>query len=202
MVIDASIQSVAVREMRESLRSTLARVRDLGEPLLVLQHGQPSAVLIRHEEAERWAEIDRSLSALHGLEIYPEAVRDTSELAAIVRGEVRVSARGLRQLADQRREVGWIPSSVGIADLRENIAEHLGRVGQGRLITVVDGGRLTVSLISPAEFDRLRSLRRIVSWFRAAGLDLATANEAEIAAFVKTFRERGAGTGEAGAMAG
>ena len=32
----------------------------------------PSAVLIANEEAERWVAIERSLSALHGLDVYPE----------------------------------------------------------------------------------------------------------------------------------
>lgn len=201
MVIDAAIQSVGVREMREELRVVLARVHELGEPILVLQHGQPAAMLIRHEEAERWARIDRALSAFHGLELYPETVKDTRDLAAVVRGELSIPPRHVGPFADDH-EIGWIPQTIGIADLRANIADHLSRVGQGRLITVVDGGRLTVSLISPAEFDRLRSLGRIVSWFRAAGLDMATANEAEIVTFVKTFRERGTGAGEAGALAG
>lgn len=201
MVIDAAIQSIGVREMRENLRYVLARVTELGEPTVVLQHGQPATVLIRHEEAERWARIDRALSALHGLEIYPESVKGTTDLAALVRGDIRITPRRRGPWADDH-EIGWIPKTVGIADLRANLSDHLGEVGKSRVITVVEAGRFTVSLISPAEFNRLRSLGRIVSWFRAAGLDLETASEAEIAAFVKSFRERGTSAGESGALAG
>ena len=43
--------------------------------------------------------------------------------------------------------------------------------------------------ITPAEYYRLRRLSRIVAWFRTAGLDLATADEGAIAAFVRRYRE-------------
>jgi hypothetical protein len=58
---------------------------------------------------------------------------------------------------------------------------------------VVSSGRFAATLISPREFDRLRALGRAVSWFAAAGLDLASADEADVAAFVREYRRGGAG---------
>ena len=49
--------------------------------------------------------------------------------------------------------------------------------------------KMIATLVAPREFDRLRALARTVSWFRAAGLDLASADESEIATFVRTFAD-------------
>ena len=52
--------------------------------------------------------------------------------------------------------------------------------------------------ITPAEYYRLRKLSRVVAWFRTAGLDLVTADEGEIAVFVRRFRDApGTATGSA-----
>jgi len=42
-----------------------------------------------------------------------------------------------------------------------------------------------VAVIPAPEYDRLRALARVVSWFRGAGLDLASASEQEIIDFVR-----------------
>ena len=200
-MIDAAIQSAGVREIREKLLVVLARVQG-GQPLLVMQHGESAAVIITHEEAERWVHVDMMLAAFHGMEIYPDAARDTTEIAAIVRQEKFPSYEARRRVVTHRPEVGGF-KTVGIADLREHIAEHLDQVSrEGRAMTVLDKGRLVVTFISVREFERLRRLRRVVSWFRAAGLDLVTASESEAVDFVKAFRQRPAGSGEAGTMAG
>ena len=52
----------------------------------------------------------------------------------------------------------------------------------------MSSGRFAASLISPREFDRLRRLHQIVSWFAALGLDLTSAGESAIAAFVREYR--------------
>ena len=49
-------------------------------------------------------------------------------------------------------------------------------------------------MIPAPEYDRLRALARMVSWFRGAGLDLATAKEQQVIDFVRSHR---AGTGAA-----
>jgi len=80
-----------------------------------------------------------------------------------------------------------------VIDTREKLATYLDEIHAGRPLTVISGGRFAVTLISPREFDRLRNLQRIVAWFRTAGLDLATADEAAVAAFVREFRGRASG---------
>ncbi|MFN8629200.1 MAG: hypothetical protein U0838_02435 [Chloroflexota bacterium] len=47
------------------------------------------------------------------------------------------------------------------------------------------------TLVSPREFDRIRSLGRAVAWFAAAGLDSGRPDEAAAAAFAQEYR-RGA----------
>ena len=70
----------------------------------------------------------------------------------------------------------------------------MSEVAQGRVRTIVAKGHLAVAVIPAPEYDRLRAMNRVVSWFRGAGLDLATATEQQIIDFVRTHR---AGTGAA-----
>ena len=65
------IQALGMREAREKWRSIVTHVID-GQPILILRDLQPSAVMLRFDEVQRWRRIEESLSALHGLEIYPE----------------------------------------------------------------------------------------------------------------------------------
>ncbi len=189
MTVGGMIQALGMREVRGNIRAVVARVEE-GQALIVLRDGQPTAVMLAFAEAQRWQQIERSLSALHGLEIYPELARDTAELARIVRRETRPSASAVRRLAEVPRDILGPLRTVGITDARLKLASILDEISAGRTLTIVSSGRFAVTLVSPREFDRLRALARTVSWFRAAGLDLTTADEPEIAAFVRTFGER------------
>jgi prevent-host-death family protein len=185
-----------MRDVRERVRAVVASV-EAGDPVLILQHGQPAAVLVRHAEAERWAAIERALSALHAVGVHAELARDTAELASIVGGATSPDAGALRRLVETPREITAPLRTVNITDLRERLAAYLDEVTAGRTLTVVAGGRLAATLISPREYDRLRALARTVAWFRAAGIDLERSDEPAIAAFVADFRARPARADEA-----
>ena len=187
MTIAGELQALGMREVRERIRAVVARVAD-GNPLVIMQHGVPAAVLIRFEEAERWSRIERALAALHALEIYPELLPGTAQLAAAIRGEVKPSRSAIRHLDEEPRDILGPLTTVQITDLRENLATNLEEIAQGHAKTVVSSGRFAASLISPREFDRLRRLHQVVSWFAALGLDLTSADEAAIAAFVREYR--------------
>ncbi len=198
MTAGGMIQALGMREVRVNMRAVVARVEE-GEALVVLRDGQPTAVMLAFAEAQRWQQIERALSALHGLEIYPELARDTAELARIVRRETRPSGAAVRRLADQPRDILAPLRTVGITDARTKFAPILDEVAAGRTLTIVSGGRFAATLVAPREFDRLRALARTVSWFLAAGLDLSVADEAEIAAFIRDFATRSAASDAAAA---
>lgn len=200
MTIGGPIATIGMDELRRTIRSTLARVTEGGETLVVMEHVSPAAVLIRFAEAERWARIERSIAALHGLGVYPDLARDTLELPAILRGERRPSQAAIRAALAQPREILAPLRVAGIADVRARLRSVLDEVGAGRPLTIAHKGELAATLISPREFDRLRGLIRLVAWFRTAGLDLDGADEDAVAAFVRDYRSRPAGA-EAG-MAG
>jgi prevent-host-death family protein len=187
MTLGGEIQALGMREMRERIRAVVARMAE-GNPLVIMQHGDPAAVLIRFEEAERWGRIERALAALHALEVYPELVSGSGQLGAAVRGELKPTRSAIRRLDEEPRDILGSLQTVQITDLRENLATKLAEVARGRALTVVSSGRFAATLISPGEFDRLRRLHRVVSWFAAGGLDLSAADEAAIAAFVRDYR--------------
>ena len=198
MTLGTPLESAGMRDVRERIRAVVARVEE-GIPLVILQHGQPAAVMIRFDEAERWARIERALSALHALDVYPEVARDTSELGPMLLGSVATDGTAVRRLADEAREIVAPLRTVTITEARERLAPYLEEIQNGRMVTVVTGGRLAVTLISPREYDRLRGLSRVVSWFRAAGLDLEAADETEISRFVREYRSRPAASSESAA---
>jgi prevent-host-death family protein len=196
MTLAGELHAAGMREVRERIRAVVARVQD-GDPLAIMQHGVPAAYLIQFDEAERWTRIERALSALHAFDVYPELLPGTAQLGAAVRGDLKPSRTAIRRLDEEPREILAPLSTVQITDLREQLATHLEAVSQGHAYTVVSGGRFAATLISPREFDRLRRLQRLVSWFKTAGLDLAVADEAKIADFVRRFRTGTARTGAA-----
>lgn len=187
MTLAGTLQALGMREVRERIRAVVARVAE-GDPLVIMQHGEPAAVLIRFDEAERWARIERAIAALHALEVYPELVAGSGQLGGAVRGEQKPTRSAIRRLDEEAREILGPLQTVQITDLREKLATYLEEAARGRALTVVSSGRFAASLISPREFDRLRRLDRIVSWFGAIGLDLGAADEAAIAAFVRDYR--------------
>jgi len=196
MTIERNLTSAGMRDVRERVRAVVASVES-GDPVLILQHGRPAAVLLRHAEAERWGAIERALSALHAVGVHAELAQDTAELASIVGGTRSPDAAALRRLAETPRDIIAPLRTVNITELRERLASYLDLVTAGRTLTVVAGGRLAATMISPREFDRLRALSRTVAWFRAAGLDLATSDERAIAAFVTAHRAASAEQSEA-----
>lgn len=187
MTIAGERHALGMREVRERIRAVVARVAD-GDPLVILQHGVPAAVLIQFGEAERWARVERALAVLHALEIYPELLPGTARLAAAVRGEIQPTRSAIRRLDEEPRDILGPLVTVQITELRENLASNLEEVAQGQAKTIVSSGRFAASLISAREFDRLRRLSDIVSGFVGLGLDLTSADEATIAAFVRDYR--------------
>jgi len=188
MTIAGAIATIGMDELRRNIRSTVARVADLGETLVVMQHVAPAAVMIRFREAERWARIERSIAALHGLGVYPDLARDTLELPAILLGDRKPSQSAIRAAVGQPREILAPLHVAGIADVRARLKGVLDEIAEGRPLTIAHGGEMAVMFISPREYDRLRGLERLVAWFRTAGLDLATADDEAVAAFVRDYR--------------
>jgi antitoxin (DNA-binding transcriptional repressor) of toxin-antitoxin stability system len=187
-VIAGELRTMPMHELRDKARLAVAYA-EAGTPVMVFTHGDPSAVLIANEEAERWIAIERALSALHGLDVYPELANDTSSLAAAVAGRDRPNASAIRRLAREARKILDIPRTIGITEIQRRLASILDEIGEGRPTAIYSSGKFVGVLITPAEYYRLRKLSRVVAWFRTAGLDMATADEPEIADFVRRFRE-------------
>ena len=187
-MIAGELRTIPMSELRDKARLAVAYAT-AGTPVMVFQHAEPSAVLIANEEAERWIAIERSLSALHGLNVYPELAEDTASLASVIAGRERANATAVRRLARQPRQILDIPRTIGITEIQRRLASILDEVAEGRPAAIYSSGKFVGVLITPAEYYRLRKLSRVVSWFRTAGLELATADEAAIAEFVGRFRE-------------
>jgi antitoxin (DNA-binding transcriptional repressor) of toxin-antitoxin stability system len=188
---------MAMHELRDKARLGIAYAQ-AGTPVMIFQHGDPSAVLLASDEVERWVAIERALSALHGLEVYPELADDTSTLGSVLAGRDRASGAAIRRLGRQRREILEVPDTIGITEIQRRLASILDEVGEGRPTAIYSSGKYVGVFITPAEYYRLRRLSRVVAWFGTAGLDLATADEGEIADFVRRFRETpGTATGSA-----
>jgi antitoxin (DNA-binding transcriptional repressor) of toxin-antitoxin stability system len=200
-VITGEPRTMPVHELRDKARLAVAYANS-GTPVMVFQHGDPAIVLITNDEAQRWIAIERALSTLHGLEIYPEVVDDTTSLAALVSGRVRANATAVRRLGREDRQIIDIPRTIGITEIQRRVKAIIDEVHEGRPSVIYSSGEYVAYLITPAEYYRLQRLSRVVAWFLAAGLDLAKADTPEIVAFVKAFRERETSTGESGALAG
>jgi len=182
--------AMGTRELRTTLRAVVQRVVE-GTPIVVLKDGQPLAVMIQHEEAERWRRIENSLAALHAMNIYPEALNDPSELADLANLPTPDYAT-IRRLTAEPRAILSPLRTIGVSDARAAFATLIEEVAQGRVRTIV-ASRHLVAIIPAAEYDRLRALARAVSWFRGAGLDLAAASEQQVIDFVRTRREQTGG---------
>ena len=190
MTVNGVLEAMGMRELRTNLRAVVERV-EAGTPVVCLKDGQPLAVVLAHEEAERWRKIEDSLATLHAMNVYPEALNDPSELADLA-SLIPPDLATIRRLTSEPRAILSPLRTIGVSDARAAFATLVGDVAQGRVRTIVAKGHLAVAMIPAPEYDRLRSLARAVSWFRGAGLDLATATEQQIIDFVRTHR---AGTG-------
>ena len=187
MTVSGVLQAMGMRELRTVLRAVVERV-EAGEPVVCLKDGQPLAVMIQHEEAERWRRIEDSLATLHALGIYPEALADPSALGDLASLEPPDNAT-IRRLTSEPRAILSPLRTIGVSDARAAFATLIGEVAAGRVRTIVARGHLAVAMIPASEYDRLRGLARSVSWFRGAGLDLATASEMQIVDFVHSRRD-------------
>jgi prevent-host-death family protein len=192
VTIGGVLEAMGMRELRANLRAVVEKV-EAGNPVVCLKDGQPLAVMISHEEAEHWRKIEDALAVLHALGVYPEALADPSELADLASLQPPDLAT-IRRLSSEPRAILSPLRTVGVSDARAAFSTLVGDVGQGRVRTIVARGHLAVAVIPAPEYDRLRAMNRVVSWFRGAGLDLATATEQQIIDFVRTHR---AGTGAA-----
>ena len=186
MTVSGVLEAMGMRELRTNLRAVVERV-EAGTPVVCLKDGQPLAVLITHEEAERWRKIEDSLATLHAMNIYPEALNDPSDLADLPSLQPPDYAT-IRKLTSEPRAILSPLRTIGVSDARAAFATLVGEVAQGRVRTIVAKGHLAVAVIPAPEYDRLRALNRAVSWFRGAGLDLATATEQQIIDFVQARR--------------
>ena len=191
MTVSGVLAAMGMRELRTNLRAMVERV-EAGTPVVILKDGQPHAVMLQHEEAERWRRVEDSLATLHAMNVYPEALNDPAELADLASLQPPDYAT-IRRLTSEPRAILSPLRTVGVSDARAAFATLIDEVAQGRVRTIVARGHLAVAVIPAAEYDRLRALARSVSWFRGAGLDLATATEQEIVDFVKTRREQTGG---------
>ena len=68
------------------------------------------------------------------------------------------------------------------------MAEILDAVFRGKKWMLLSGGHFAVTMIRPKEYERLQRLRRVVAWFRTAGLDMPEADEDAIAKWVREYR--------------
>ena len=187
MTIGAVLDAMGTRELRANLRAIVEKV-EAGSPVVCLKDGQPLAVMISHEEAEHWRKIEDALATLHALGVYPEALADPSELADLA--SLRPPDRAtIRSLTSEPRAILSPLRTIGVSDARAAFATLVAEVAQGRVRTIVARGHLSVAVIPAPEYDRLRALSRFISWFRGAGLDLATATEQQIIDFVGAPRE-------------
>jgi prevent-host-death family protein len=178
---------MGTRELRANLRAVVEKV-EAGSPVVCLKDGQPLAVMISHEEAERWRKVEDALAALHALNVYPEALDDPAELADLASLK-QPDLATIRRLTSEPRAILSPLRTVGVSDARAAFATLVDEVAQGRVRTIVARGHLAVAIIPAPEYDRLRALARSVSWFRGAGLDLATASEQQVVQFVRTHSE-------------
>lgn len=189
MTIGNELRVLGVREARAALRSIVEQVVE-GGPVAIMDRSQPVAVLLRHDEADRWERIARGLAAFHALDIYPELVRSTAELPRMVRGEVPPSDAALGRLIRQRQEILGAATYSGLADVRVKFASLLAQAEKGRPVMIVSYSHPRAILISHREYRRLTELSRPVAWFQNLGLDLSRAQPDEIAVWVTAFRER------------
>src|SRR3970282_3034089 len=127
-MIAGELRTMAMHELRDKARLAVAYAAT-GTPVMVFTHGDPSAVLIANEEAERWVAIERSLSALHGLDVYPELVDDTASLGSVVAGRERGNATAVRRLAREPRQILDIPRTIRVTEIPRRLGGVLDEGG-------------------------------------------------------------------------
>jgi prevent-host-death family protein len=64
VTIGGTLDAVGTRELRANLRAVVEKV-EAGSPVVCLKDGQPLAVMLSHEDAERWRKTPPSSTTLH-----------------------------------------------------------------------------------------------------------------------------------------
>ena len=125
MTIGGVLEAMGTRDLRANLRAVVEKV-EAGSPVVCLKDGQPLAVMISHEEAERWRKIEDSLAALHALGVYPEALADPSELADLASLKPPDRAT-IRKLTSEPRAILSPLRTIGVSDARAAFATLVAR---------------------------------------------------------------------------
>lgn len=196
-MIDGPLRPAGAQEVREHLRELLDIVRT-GTSVAILQHGEIVAVMLDADEVERCWHVEHALSTLHGLEIYPEVARDTSELAALIRQPGATPPSVVLEIGLRTREILGRRATAGPSEFRHELSRYLEEIVHGQPYTLIRDGRFAVTVVSNREYQRLGQLRRMMRWFEAAGLDLSKANPPEIMRWVRAFQDRATGQTSAG----
>ncbi len=187
-MIEAPLRGTGVQGLRENLRAIVELV-EKGIPVAVLQQNDVIAVMLQEDEVNRYREAEYSIATLHGMGVYPELARDTSELAHIVCSEVSLAPADREEILNRRRQIVAAFRTVGISELRQQLTLYLDEVVRGQAYTITQSGRLIATLVHRAEYDRLRDLQRIIRWFASAGLDLTKDDSEAVERWVHAYRE-------------
>ena|ERR1035437_1241061 len=190
MTLGGAVRPIGLKEFHVQMSSLVAGIATHGgDPYLVLDRGEPVAILINFEEADRYARAEAGLAMLRLKGIYVELANDLDQLSEIIRGTQRVSEGAKREVNLRHRPItGCLSSIASPATLRPALSKQLEKVTRGGVITIAGRDRSAATLISVAEFERLRTLRPTIGWFRSQGLDLGSAETEDIDAFVTSFR--------------
>jgi prevent-host-death family protein len=189
MTLGGVLRAIGLKEFREQMRPLVEGIATHGgDPCIILDRGEPVAILIAFEEADRYARAEAGLSMLRGKGIYAELAEGLDQLPSLVRGDQRVTESAKRRVNLQPRPIlGYLSGIVSIATIRTDLARYLEKVTHGQVITVAGRDRNSATLISATEFERLRGLRPTIGWFRSQGLDLSSAETEDVDAFVTSF---------------
>jgi prevent-host-death family protein len=190
MTLNGALRAIGLKEFHIQMRSLVEGIATHGgDPCIILDRGEPVAILISFEEADRYARAEAGLAMLRGRGVYAELAEGLDQLPEIIRGTQRVSESAKRELNLRHRPItGYLSRIASMTTIRPALGKQLEKVAQGDVITIAGRDRNAATLISSAEFERLRALRPIIGWFRSQGLDLSSAETEDIDAFVTSFR--------------
>lgn len=186
-MIEAPLRGAGLQTLRESLKSIVELV-EKGTPVAVLQQNEVIAVMLQEDEVNRYREAEYSIATLHGMEVYPELARDTSELPELVCSATPLAPPAREEILNRRRQIVGPFMTVGISDLRQQLTMYLAEVVRGQAYTIAQSGRLVATIVHRAEYDRLRDLQRTVRWFASAGLDLTRDDSEAVEEWVRAYR--------------
>lgn len=186
-MIEAPLRGAGLQTLRENLKAIVELV-EKGTPVAVLQQNEVIAVMLHEDEVNRYREAEYSIATLHGMGVYPELARDTSELPELVCSETPLSQTAREEILNRRRQIIGAFRTVGISDLRQQLTMYLEEVVRGQAYTIAQSGRLVATIVHRAEYDRLRDLQRVVRWFASAGLDLTRDDSEAVEDWVRAYR--------------